>query len=337
MNWMAIVIASWVLPTTVEGPTAALRLESARLEMVERAGQSGVRFAAVVVNELDETVNSLDIGIAIGLEEPRISLQDLPSIYAGRQIDGVDYQRVAIVTEVVGHSRVAVSQPVNLSHVGRHQFFSHLLGYGLLDPTQATLLRLLESRVAADEMAVVGSLGLSFHEGQWQVEPEMSSVRAKAAQWLDVMDADWPLKPTLRDLKQLCVGALAASLDGSEKSRAKIRHMAERSGIEWFDEPLQLLRTARLVSTPLESPLAFLIPDEPVTMAAALTALADGGIELVEALPPEPGVEQLAAEDLGPGRVPASGGWGWWIAVALGLMTLFCYRRMRGPESGEGD
>ena len=53
MNWMAIVIASWVLPTTVEGPTAALRLESARLEMVERAGQSGVRFAAVVVNEVD--------------------------------------------------------------------------------------------------------------------------------------------------------------------------------------------------------------------------------------------------------------------------------------------
>ena len=206
--------------------------------------------------------------------------------------------------------------------------FVHLLGYRPEIVSRELLDRLLKSRLAADEMAVAQSLGLYFHHKSWRKKSlEQAEAQSQFEIWKKAMEGEWSLKPSLVDLKRLCVAALGLHLNGSTEALELIEKAGKRDGIQRFDEPLQLIRTARLASSPLESPLAFLIPAEAATMAAVLEELTSGEMRfratVVESLAPvrEPQPQPQ------PKRAPVSQVWGWWCAIALGLVGLFCYRR----------
>ena len=332
MNWIAIVMVSWTCGATAEPPQSALRIQDARLETSTEGGDAKTRFVAVAVNELDEPVEALDIGLLLGREDVTLNTAQVADIYAGKLVEGFHYQRFTMAQVIPARERAMISHPVQVPSDSAPQLFAHLLGYELSILSEASLLKLLDSRAAADETAVLQSLGFVLQGGAWQLKADRLKPDPTMLSWLEKLDADWPLKPTLRDLKQLCVGAIAASLEDSAASRNRLQMVAERGDIERFDEPLQLLRTARLTSTPLASPLAFVMPDEPATMAGVLGVMMQPGWSL--ASPPAPAPETKLVEQ--PSRAEPFAGWIGWLGLLLGLFVLFCYRRLRGAGSTVG-
>ncbi|MEC9464970.1 MAG: hypothetical protein VX834_04245 [Myxococcota bacterium] len=332
MNWIAIVVAAWSLGAEGKKPEPAVRIQDARVETQVEQGETRSKLVAVVINELDEAIQGVDLGVIMSPVGTQLSPEELVRIYGGESQARVYQHRLLVDAEISGKARVLISEPLELPEDPDLQLSAHLLGYRLSTVSELTLLRLLESRVAADEMAVVESLGLRWKGTRWLRDKEPSVSMRVALSWLDKLDADWPLKPSLRDLKQLCVAALAASLDGSEVNRERLRGLSRRRGIAWFDEPLQLLRTARLTSTPLQSPLAFVVPDGPTTMAGLLKAMGEPDFRFEEGLVRQ---EHTAVPVVTqPKRAAPMAAWIGWLVLVLGLLALFCYRHVRRRENG---
>jgi len=172
-----------------------------------------------------------------------------------------------------------------------------LLGYRVETPTGDALFRLLLTGLSADERAAVLSAGNDEASIKFL---ELNAFTPTKIDGVEVVDVRFQL---------LAWYAVATARPG------KLQGLDSIEGIENFDQPLQIVLTARDRGSVYTSPIAFLIPDNLSTMKQVLNAFKQGAISKVELL--EPFVMERPVE---PAPEKPEDTWGFYKKLSFGLI-----------------
>ncbi len=248
--------------------------QHAGMEPASPEGSAQIYFGFNVHNDLPVAISSVQVGLLFA-DAPGI--ESFAGLDAGRLYAQTTHAR-AVKNVVVVRQRLPVLIspgqvesvrfviPMHLGWPEPQSFQTHVLGYTLEHVDGPVLIRLLQTDRAADEVAATNALSLP--NAHWKAEGLAESLRA-------VVTIPLSKEPPQAEVLQRLFGFLALGRTGHGESCEILGRYANRPGLAAYDENLQVIRSARFVSSPIETPLAFLLPDELRTMADVVNFSAD--------------------------------------------------------------
>ena len=296
-----------------EAPAGNVSLSHQRAQLDLTTSAPALRFSATAHNELPVRVESVRVGILFAASGSALAAADASALYRrgaakpGAAVGVVD--RAAPVVVPPG-SAVAFELAIPLDGPAPEPqaFRTHVLGYTLSEASATLLLGLLDTQAAADEVAAVSFLALDGDaparlavRRRWGKTAEL--VRGFAAE----LERPIPERPSERDTFRRLFAARALGVLGGRVSARALRKLAADSGLERFDEPLQVLRIARLMGSRLETPLAFAIPPGAQRMADVVGLAIEDAVGLEESASVAAAAETAIATDAAPAPAAALG------------------------------
>jgi len=308
--------------------------------------RESLRLGAAVVNRLPVALTGVELGVVLAATPEALAGGQGTRLYDNLARDQPRRQgevaalrrRIATVVAVGGSTPISLSWP--LQAVGGdappQAFAVHLLAYRMARADAALLLDLL-SGSAADEASALWAVGLAVGPHQAPVELPDTPGRldpADVARLIACADAAVPAEPDEHALRRRLFCMLALGRAGGPGAQAILETLAGSDKLAPFNEALQVLRAARLVSGPWEAPLAHALPATARLMSdVAATALGRVPAGDTEELP----LDELPARPGAPaaGSPAASAA----VAAAVGLvvgaalwLAMKRRRRARSPS-----
>jgi hypothetical protein len=140
-------------------------------------------------------------------------------------------------------------------------FVTHLLGYRLRDVEGSLLFSLVGTDVAADEAAAVRTFGLVGGDGGKRTARQRFGDDDELVRFVaEHVRAPIPASPPQREANLRVYAVLALGVLGGEVASAALSELAARVDLARFDEPLQVIRVARVLGSDIENALAYAIP-----------------------------------------------------------------------------
>ena len=272
--WVASLIAVTPVAAT-ESAGVALSDQEAHLDV--DATPPVLLFNAQATNHLEWPVRALQIGILFAEQRADLSDVDASALYrAGRQVNGkvgVVNQDIAVNLPAQSSAAVHVQIPLDEHAPRANIFLTHVLGYALADTNAATLLMLLNTRVAADEVAACTTLALTGDRLSKSVTRARFADNPNLRRDLAITALTPPApKPSQAEAFEHVFATRALGVLGGPQARAALETLRDSPSLAAFDAPVQILRVARLTGSVLETPLAFVDPAETRRMLDVVTA-----------------------------------------------------------------
>jgi len=286
------------------GPQAGVSLLSERAEVDTNAVPAELVLHLRAENHLPVAVSELDIGVLYAATQQELAKARPEALY-GRP------DEVAYASGTVGVVRRRIKTQVQSNSDARLEIRAalppgtplpqaigvHILGYSTVSLDAALLFAALRTHAAADEVAAVGALALTSGP------TEKLAARARLASQADLvadiaaraLDPVWG-EPSQSDALERVYAVRALGVLSGERARQALRALRDRAELTRFDTAVQGLAVARLVGSPLTTPVAFAVPAEADGMAAVVeAALADAKLG-----------EEHGPQEQEPGAIPRS-------------------------------
>lgn len=275
-------------PLPLPGPPAGAVALALQRGVLDTGGATPtLRVTARAQSTLTVAVQAVKVGVLYASDASTLATADPAALYrAGTGGEG----RVGVVVQVVrvelpprGDARLEVTAPVRPSGPQPFVFQTHVLGFELGDASAGLLFGLLATQAPSDEVAAVSALALGGDAAtrlaarrRWA--PQASTLVAGLAQELE---RKIPARPSEAETFRRVFAARALGVLGGDEATKALRKRAGDPDLSRFDETLQVLRIARVIGSPLETPLAFAVPPQAQRMADVLAvALEDcAGLE----------------------------------------------------------
>jgi hypothetical protein len=288
-------------------------------------------------SSLDVPVDGVQVGLLFaetpealqGMDPSRLYRQGAPSPEVGvvRHAAPIELPPRGVVTAAFD-----VAVPVGAPRPAI--FVSHVLGYGLADVDAATLFALLGTRAAADEVAAVGAFGLTGDAAaRAAARRRWAHKAALRADLAASLLAPIPPRPSQGEAFRRVFAVRALGVLGGPAAVDTLQELQRRPGLEAFDEPLQVLRIARVSGSTLETPLAFAVPETCRRMRDVVdAALADtGALDDVE--PPPVAVAPVPPAPVEPPWWQEPQAWGVLVGGGVAAWLAMRIRRRLGAPA----
>jgi hypothetical protein len=276
---------------------------------------------ARVVSTLPVAVRAVRLGVLYARDQAALTGVDAASLYRRGSAAGAESQvgvvdrRVEVALGPRGDARLELTVPIPPGGPPPEVFQTHVLGYELAELSPGVVFELLSTQAASDEVAAVQAFGLDGER-----DARLAARRRWASRAADlvpgfVRELERPVaeRPTEADTFRRVLAVRALGVLGGTAAERALRQHREDVGLSRFDEPLQVLRIARVVGSPLETPLAFAVPADVQRLAELYTvALGDcASLEIGTAAgpaapdaAPAAGSRASSAPPAGPGSPP---------------------------------
>lgn len=337
-------------PSTAE--SAQLVLSGQTAHLLAEAVPPALVVVAQAHNRLTLPIRAVQIGVLFAETEEALRGADPSKLYIdGPPADGhvgVVNQRVRVTVPAQGGAPLSFRVAVPDNAPQPTIFLTHVLGYELAEADAASLLALLGTAAAADEVAACNTFALTGDAAaKAAARARFADNRQLVVDLAATAVAAAPPQPTQTETFRRVFALRALGVLGGATARdvlEKLLHppAGTSSPLTAFDGPLQVLRVARLVGSPLETPLAFAVPPEAQRLtdvvAAALQDLA--ALDLLPTPPPEARSEAttiVPVTDPQAPRAPVDGSSSvaWWVVGVVGLaITGTAWRAWRRRAGG---
>ena len=268
---MAIALADGAMvPVGNDLPPAGSVTLSEQKGVVESHGSESIlRFSARVSNTLPVALRAIRVGFLLASDEETLQKLDATALYRhdGPQLAanvGVVNERVVLAVPAKSERQLELTVHLAGNGSDPHAFVTHVLGYELADLSTRMLFDLLATQAASDEVAAVQAFGLSGGSDE-----RLQARRRWLARTPELMpglvaelDRVVPDRPSESEAFRRVFAARAAGVLGGDAAERALRRALRDPGLARFDEPLQVLRIARVLGSSLETPLAFALPAE---------------------------------------------------------------------------
>lgn len=256
---------------TLEGQRGALDLSGARPRLV---------FSVLAHSTLAVPVAAVEVGVLFAATEQALQRADASALYnagVGSTTVGVLRQRVAVALPPGGRAAVEVGVELRPGQPDPLAFRTHVLGYRLAQVTAAVLLELLGTRAGADEVAAVETLAVTGTAAEKRaVRERWGADRELVATLAATVREPLPAQPNVDAVLRLVYVVRALGVLGGDTAGATLRALLADPSLAGLDEALLMLLTARVVGSPLETPIAFAVPPTARHFSEVVaTALAD--------------------------------------------------------------
>lgn len=262
----------------VTGPLIALSQQRAAL-----SGSGALTLDVRLTNSLTEPeftkLVEIELGWVLGENEDQLRDADVARLYqrcpADQEVRAGSLtvlRRTLDIRLGPGESHSATIESDLPAGASTGAFVTHLLGYRLAPLQIATadsskrtaqlLVQMLLRDQAADEVAALRSVGLV---GKTPAALDNADVFGEAL----LQQLDNLAKKKADPKRTAAVAFVALSLRNIRQGE-RLKTWKPQQDLSAFDENLQVLRTARLLNTPLETPLAFALPSKINTTEALL-------------------------------------------------------------------
>jgi hypothetical protein len=320
-----------------EGITSGVQLRSHSATWEDDA----LHFEVEVANGLPEAVTSLEIGVVYAAS--REALKGLAPVmlyppdrrlFSGEGVVAIR-ERVAVSLGAGESRRIEFQRP--LAGKGGVEggvpaaFVSHLLGYTLKDVSAAGLLRLLNTRAAADEWAACNALGL-LSEGlsPGDARRVLREDAAFVATLRALLKTPLPSPPPAETAMRWVFGVLALGAHGGDDAAKLLGELRRREDLALLDEEFHVIRLAGLSRSIFETPLAMTFPESVVTVAELVDfSMKRAGAAFVESPASKKAPVAPVAHEWLPGWLA------WGVALVSGLALLsgaYSYSKKRGQR-----
>lgn len=290
-------VAMWIVSLTVllaatspakaepQPSESAVELLSPEGELHDEPGRRELHLRARVKSRFG--LSQVEVGVLYAAEAATLSGITPGSAYREPPANvGMIRQTVLLRSTQPGIEDISFVAPAS-GRVAAKVFVYHVLNYRLAEPNVDVLLSLLATQSAADEAAAVGTFALADPPADrlakrkaWQTHSELVGLCNAAV-------AEVPLRPSETETFARVFVIRALGVLAPPCAEASLKTLAAMPTLVRMNEPMQVLRVARLLGSALETPLAYALPVDVNTMP-----------ELVNAAERErQGLEELAAAD----------------------------------------
>jgi len=310
--------------------------QRAAIEQLDDGSQ--ITFGVTAQSRLPVPVEAVDIGILFTELPEHLDEVDPARLYAkgqGAHDDvGVVRQTKKVTLAPGKEAAITFVLAVDPSWPKPRIFRAHVLGYRLGEVQAPLIFDLFGTEQAADEVAAAQAFGLldgpvakKAARERWQTDTALVAALAAAVQ------APIPEAPTQDETLVRVFAVLATGVVGGEVATAALTGLSEDPRLNAFDEPFQTILVARILATPLETPLAFAVP----TAARVMADVIEAGQQDLRGWPDVPAAPRDLTDELEsmPEAPPAERVSRWsyvWAAIPIGgavivLLVLFLRRR----------
>lgn len=309
-------------------PEALVVLGEPRVQLFADETPARLRIEVSAESSAPLGVTELELGVLFAASADAIASAPAAVLYEAGSTDGVGVWRRRVAANITpgGSSVVSWSGAAPAGAPQPRAFAMHVLSYRLAQVSADALLSIVAAGTAADELSAVQHLGLHGNKRRRQaIRDSLGADAALISGLAACANADIVARPDERETvrRLYCVRALGVL--GGAGALTALTQLQQNSGLAGFDEPLQVLRTARLTSSRLEAPMAYLVPGKAVHMRGVVKAAINelggwGEIAPTELPAPEPSGEPEELDVFDP-PYAKNRAYGWW-AGALGLLIL---------------
>jgi hypothetical protein len=303
-------------PVASNEPAGAVAL-SDQHAIVDSSGPSEVlRLTARVKSKLPVPVRAVRVGVLFAADAQALATADPSALYKrGRAEEGepigVIQANAGVTVAPRGEGKLELSATLKQGGPVAQAFVTHVLGYELGGLSAGLLFDLLSTQAACDEVAAVDALGL----GAARPEPLAARQRwaAERAQLVPALARELerriPERPVESETFRRVYAARALGVLGGPAAEHALRKLLRDPDLARFDEPLQILRIARVIGSRLETPLAYAVPAQAQHMRDVLAAALEDCTSLAADKPSSPsgGLAKPAGGALAAGAVLRAG------------------------------
>lgn len=340
---MAPLLAAMSLCAALAEPPAAaaaqVEVTQPRAEWLGGTASPRLKMTLQVANHLPFAVRRLQVGVLYAASPEALRGRDPGALYKHGADTGIGVLHAEVDVQVpaqggtvatfIATTETTAAQSIPAAYV------THVLGYMLDDADAPTLLRLQGGMVAADAVAACNTLAITgTSEAKRAARQRFGHDAALAQGLIDVVAAPAPPKPSQAETFRRVYAIRALGVLGSEAAGTALRTLASTDLSAW-DEPLQVLRIARISGSPWETPLAYALPDRTRRMVDVVNAAVDDAVALP---PPLAELDQnvtvaeanAAAPPPAPQEEPPS--WRWWALAWALVLAAALWRWRRGRD-----
>lgn len=319
--WFAFTLAAAPDAADTHGDAAWVTVSAERADFVAEDSPPTLRFGATVTSRLPVAVASVDIGIAFADNAEALAAVDVAGLYESPTLAGkvaVIRRSLPVVLAPNGTAVVEMTGELSEASPQPRAFQINLLGYRLARIPPDVLLNMVGTESAADEVAAFEALGLLGDDRRKQqardtLAGDEALVKSLADEALRLI----PPSPSHRETLRRCLAILGLGVIGGDVARAALRDLSRGTSIEHFDEPLQTIRSGRLIGSKLETPLAFVLPASANVMSKVV-AHASGWLDGW----PTSAEPEATPMPTAPDILPEVGGGFLPVGVAVGVFIL---------------
>ena len=334
-------------------PKPLVSVHSHAAQWVEANGQSVFRFEATARNTLDIPLTGIDIGVVYASDESALESIEPSDLYRDEAAIKIGVSTIAlrlfIPQSIPAKSSARIqweipsSQALRASAVKPRAFVSHLLGYRFATNPLTLMDTLVQTDSAADEWAVMESLGLvPSGRSLFDARESWKQMRGRLDTLTQLFKTDLPVAPKQAIVSQWVIRVLALGVMGGDRALAVLSDLEKRRDLTHLDEGFQILRLARLTKSIYESPLAFSFPT-PTANIRDLLVYAKGLSaqefkEVPDEMVPEVGQANLGLLEKSSSNSSLNGvGVGLLIGFCLGVMGILLWSSRQNSRKGQNE
>ncbi len=259
-----LALAAFLLPSAA-GAEVGLTLMGQHGELDLTQKTPTLRFSVLIKSGLSVPVEGVRIGVLFANTAGPLEKAEAAALYrkgtSPQGEVGVIDSHVKVKVQPEGEAPVVLEIPLKPGDPEPRAFVTHVLGYDLGAVKGALLLQLLSTEAASDEFAAVSALGLL---GDHAARQSARRRHGPDAELHGILRAEAthpvPARPSETETFRRVYAIRGLGVLGGAQARQALEEVQKLQGLERFDEPLQVLRIARLVGSPIETPLAYSIP-----------------------------------------------------------------------------
>ncbi len=321
-----------------------------RAELVGEGNNATLLVSMTAKNHLAVPIDSVRVGVLWAQAPEQIEGADPAKLYRDGPQGGVGVidEQVALSLKPGEEAPFALRAAVPPHSPQPRTFRTHVLGYNLAALSAPLLFDLLTTEAPADELAAVDALAL------WGDAAARARARARwggdaalVQAFVDEATSGVQERPSEAQTFRRVYAVRALGVLGGDVARRALEQLLRDAEMSRFDEPLQVLRIARLRGTRLETPLAYVVPPHAARFFDLVTVALDDIDALAHQPLEEPTSEAMPAVSPLPQAVaPATPSakpstlavrWRAWAGGALlaALVASLAYRRRTRSASSK--
>ena len=310
---------------------AALRIWESKASLLPKQEGTHIALSVSIGSDLDVPVREIELGMLVAPNSELFSQQDWGSLYVlpeaikGFLVGDVGIVRRSRNVRISPGERVLLPIEIEIEQSWPRPkvFVVHVLGYRLETISFPLLLRLLRSKAAADEVAVVRSFALSGTNAE-KVEVrrrfghDKELISGLVAHLGRVLG-----EGTLQEVIESVFVVRALGVLGGSGAMHALKRFHAKGDMSRLDQGLLVLRAARYTAPSLQAAMAYVVPPDAKGMRDVVQIALDD-LKKINSEGVELGSDQDFVEKTGAGvssnpeDLPKASQTGEWMLVVVG-------------------